>query len=399
MKKRTGVSFDALPGGSDHEKPDWLRRAELVIEKKSGRVRQAGASDAEGEFVRKFKRRCEHSLYAFSDGVLNYHFLQPELHKPVCDWLTTFPPYRKMLLMPRNHGKSTLVGRSLPLHALIQHKDSNPYFPGQPGTNLRLVMAGEIESRVIDHIRIIKGALENNALLRALWPNVVWDNPNRQAGKWSDTELLVPRETNFPEPTIRGVGAGSAITGAHPNMIIKDDITTERAANEAPTMQRMIDWHDNTRALFANPDTDLEFITATYWAAYDLPNYIEKNDPTVEVNTQWRQLVHDGKVIFPKKYGFPGAVEQLMKESGVRFNFMYMNTVAGKDITDFMSSDLRDYALRGDSLYFTSDERDDSLQEVKDQPRGPKPEELRGQSLYTALNYENMGYLRSTRSL
>src|SRR6185295_15067041 len=48
-------------------KPEWLKHAELIVEKKSGKVRQAGASEAEGKFVRLFKRRCERNLFTFLD--------------------------------------------------------------------------------------------------------------------------------------------------------------------------------------------------------------------------------------------------------------------------------------------------------------------------------------------
>src|SRR6185503_12178417 len=147
-------------------------------------------STAEGKLVLDFKKRCETSLYCFLDGVMNYWFFDPNLHKPVCDWLQTCPPYRKMLLMPRNHGKSTIVGRGIPLHAMIQPADHNIYYKGQPGAELRCVMAGETEARAISHMRVIKGALENNVLLRALWPHICWDNPRHQAPKWSDTELI-----------------------------------------------------------------------------------------------------------------------------------------------------------------------------------------------------------------
>lgn len=380
-------------------KPIWLKRAELVIERKSGRVRQAGASQAEGAFVQGFKLQCERSLYAFLDGVMNYWFLEPILHKPVCDWLTTTPPYRKMLLMPRNHGKSTIVGRGIPIHALIQPQHGNIYFPGEPGTHLRLVMAGETEERAKEHMRVVKAALENNVLLRALWPHVCWDNPRKQAPRWSETAIIVPRDTEFPESTIVAIGVGGAITGYHPNMLIKDDLTTERAANEPPTMQKAIEWHLDSRALFEDPEKNIEFITGTRWAAYDLPGFIQENDKTVEVNKEWRQVVNaDGKVIYPWKYGYPGAVEQLQKEHGVKFSLLYMNEVSGEGLTDFLLSDLREYELRGTTLHFDEDERDIMLGQSMNAPEA-EAKLARGMDFYTAMSVGNLKYLRNTRSL
>jgi hypothetical protein len=373
---------------------------ELVVDRKTGNIRQAGANTQnDGQFIRMFRRACEQDLYTFLDGVLNYWWLEPELHHPVCDWLTTFPPWRKMLLMPRNHGKSTIVGRGVPLHVMIQPKDTNMYFPGEPGSHMRLVMAGETEERSVDHMRVIRGALENNILLRALWPHIVWDNPKRQAGKWSDVAIIIPRDQNFPEPTIRAIGVGGAITGSHPNMLIKDDITTEKAANEPSTMHKAIEWHADSRALFEDPERNIELITATYWAAWDLPHYVEQNDPTVQVNTEWRQMVNGQEILYPWKYGYPGAVEQLQKEHPIKFPLLFMNKVVGSDLTDFDLSALREYTLHGDTIVFREDERDIALATAVNAPPPEVQDETRGMDLYTVLSAENLGYLRNTRSL
>lgn len=388
----TGNSADDIDAG------EHFKRAELVVEQKSGRVRQAGADQAEGKLVLQFKARCETSLYCFLDGVLNYYWLYAPLHKPVCEWLTRRPPYRKMLLMPRNHCKSTIVGRGIPLHVMIQSLEKNIYFPGEPGANLRCVMAGETEARSVGHLRVIKGALENNVLLRALWPHIVWENPRRQSSKWSDTEIIIPRDRNFPEPTITGIGVGGAITGMHPNMLLKDDLTTERAANEPPTMQKAIEWHLDSRALFENPEENLEYITATYWAAYDLPNFIEQNDKTVEANTDWRAVVKDGEVIYPTKYGYPGAVQQLQAEHGNKFPLLFMNTVTGSDLTDFNLADVRWYEKKGDVIRFTEDERDIALDESLQGPEPERPEDNRGLSIYEALDLGKLEHLRRCRA-
>lgn len=371
---------------------------ELTIDRRTGKVRQAGASQAEGKFVQDFKETCEKDLFAFLDGIMDCWFLEPALHKPVCDWLTHFPPFRKMLLMPRNHGKSTIVPRGIPLHMMIQPKEGNIYFPGEIGNHLRLVIAAETETMAVAHLRVIKATLEGNPLFRALWPHVVWENPRRESPKWSDDQIIIPRDANFAEATIRAVGVGAAITGAHPRCLIKDDLTTEKAANEPPTMAKAIEWHQDSRALFANPDRDLEFITGTRWAAFDLPSFIQDNDPSVEVNSAWRRVVEDGAVIYPSKYGYPGAVEKLQKEHGIKFNLLFLNEVGGSDLCDFLISDLREYTIEGDNIVFTEQPIDGILEEATNRPaRDPEPP--RGMDLYQALNISNLQYLRNSRSL
>lgn len=382
------------PGDDAHERKRF-KRAELVVERKSGRVRQAGASAAEGEFVVQFRTQCEQSLYCFLVGVMNYYFLHPVFHKQVCDWLIKLPPYRKLLLMPRNHGKTAIVEQGIPLHAMIQSKDTNIYFPGDPGTFTRALLIGETLDLAIRNLRVVKTHLENNILLRSLWPQVAWEKPSRDAEKWSDSALILPRSTAFAEPTLMAIGVGGAVTGLHPNMQIKGDLTTQTAANEPPTMHKAIEYHKDSRALFATPERDIEFITATYWAAYDLPNHIEKNDPTVEVNTRWRKVVEDGQVLWPGgPYDYPGAIEDLKTQHGTKFTLLYMNTVEGSELTDFSLADVRRYDVKGDTVFFNEDDRDTQLNDVINpppQPQGWVP-------INEGLSMQKVEYLRKCRA-
>lgn len=74
---------------------------ELVVNEKTGDVRQAGA-DRSGQFIVEFREACEKSLFAFSRGVLGLTRMNNTLHKPTCTWLQQCPPNRKLLLLPRD---------------------------------------------------------------------------------------------------------------------------------------------------------------------------------------------------------------------------------------------------------------------------------------------------------
>ena len=380
-------------------------RDEVVVQP-NGQPRQAGASQAEGDQIVAWRTRAEKSLYFFSVGVLGYDFLSPSLHGAICRWLTRVPPFRKMLIIPRGHGKTTLVGQSLPLHIWIQPREHNIYLAQQPGTSARILLVGETEQRATDHLRVIQAHLETNETLRGFWPHLCWDNPRRQARKWNDTELIVRREREWPDPSLRAIGAGGATTGAHPNVLIKDDLTTERAANEPTTMQGVINWHTNSRALLASPATDLEFITCTRWAVNDLPGHVIANDPTVEVNTLWRSITDGDKPIWPEHptYGADGAIARLMSEFGTRFPLLYQNSVVDSGLVDFSAADVRKFELRGDTIHFTEDDRDAALSGDLNAPLRSAisaSEDLRGRRLDDVVTQEGLRqrYLRSQRSM
>lgn len=339
----------------------FLKPEELIVDKRTGKIRQAGTSMA-GEYVEKFRLRCEESLYVFSKAVLGNTWLSPTLHKPTADWIMRVPPRRKMLLLPRGHGKTILGGQSLVLHMLIQDKARNPYFPGEAGADVRILLIGENLDRAKDHVRVISTHLEENQLLRGLWPQIAWDNPRRDSKRWNETELIVPRSQEFSDPTLRGIGVGGAITGAHPTVLIKDDLTTKDAANSEPVMRDAIEYHVASRALLSRPTQDLEFIYATRWAVHDLAGYVLANDPSV--SRMVRGVVENGRPIWPENPNFTlAAIEDLRREFGTLFPLLYMNNATDRSLTDFNPSDIRDFTISAidGSFMFEEDERDARL--------------------------------------
>ena len=332
---------------------------EVVVDKKTGQARQAGAEIADGQWIGGLRERAEKSLFVFAKGILGRTYLTRSLHKPVCTWLQTRPPDRKMLLMPREHCKTTIVGHALAPHILIQSPENNPYFPGQPGEDQRVTLVGETDQRSKDSLRVIKAAYEQNEILRALWPHRLWDEPAKQSRKWNDNEIILPRREEYPDPSIRAIGVGGAVTGSHPSVLIKDDIATLDAANSVTIMQTAIQWHVASRALINAPGT-LEFIIGTRWAVNDVYEYIQTNDPSVEVMV--RSVVENGEPIYPEMFSMD-KVAQLQKEFGVLFPLLYMNSAADPTLVDFDVQMLRSFTIVDGKLRFREDERDLALVE------------------------------------
>jgi hypothetical protein len=75
---------------------------EFVVDPKTGSVRQAG-SDGPGAFIADTRKQMQESLFYFAYGALGLTRLTTSLHLPICEWLTKSPPYRKLLLLPRDH--------------------------------------------------------------------------------------------------------------------------------------------------------------------------------------------------------------------------------------------------------------------------------------------------------
>lgn len=387
---------------------------ELVIDRRTGRARQAGTVDPDGLYPELLRERAERSLFVFAKGILGYDFLTRRLHKPICDWLVAvWPPHkrRKGLLIPRFHGKSTIVSQCLPIHMHIQPDSASPvsaddrraaferrtapgeaglYFADRSGADTRVLIVCKSEPRASKHLRVVQTHYETNAMLRALWPHRCWDVPRRQAKKWNDTELLIPRTHEYADVSLQAIGIGGAITGGHFDARIYDDIIDIEDANSVTVMESAIDWHTASRALSHDPATSLEFDIGTRWAVHDLYEHIERHDPSVE----WLKMaiVEGGLPIWPEKMSLE-MVGQLQREFGPLFALQFMNAAADPSLVDFLEADLRAYRFEGDLIEFDEDDRDAALVERATGPReeAQRGDAMRGQRLTADTLVEAMG--------
>ena len=327
---------------------------ELVIDARTGEVRQAGTSAA-GKVIEETRRQAERSLYFFGKVVMGYDLLTPTLHMPLCNTLQTSPPYRKLVLFPRGHLKTTVL-KSMCLHALIQPDGTNVYFPKgigalshSLGTSTRIVLASKTASLASDTLGEIMQAYETNQLLKALWPHAVWDNPRRQSSAWNQERITLPRRDIFKEASIETVGVGGQITGYHFNMHVFDDHIDIGDANSPTTMATAIEWWKASRALMDDPDKTLEYTVGTRWAVADLYEYIMKNDPSVEPLV--RRVIEDGVPIFPERYSLD-TIRRLERELQTLFPLLFMNNAADPSLIDFNMECVRRFFISDGKVCF-----------------------------------------------
>lgn len=338
---------------------DPLKLRREFVAGRNGRLRQAGTIDPNDRFIQRCKELCERNLFIFGYLVLGRDYLTRDLHLPVCNWLQRTPPYRKMLLLPRRHAKTSIVSHALPLHILVQPEGGH-YLPNKPGYDCRIMLAGETESRATDNLSVLRNVLEKNELFRCFWPHLVWDNPRRDATQWNQKALVLPRQENYPDPSIRAIGVGGAIVGARHDVHIKDDLVGEEAANSELVMENTIRWHINSRALFDDPDRSVEFIIGTRWAVHDLYSYIMTEDPTVDYVV--RSIIEDGQAIYPEVFSLE-SIQRLEDEFGIMFPLLYMNNVGDPKLIDFQESMLRFFESRNGEAHYDADLRDHTLQQ------------------------------------
>jgi hypothetical protein len=363
VPNRGGIGAAHLDPSSFCPGDEQLECREVVIDK-NGQPRQAGATTAEGEYIKRYRQRAEQSLFVFIKGVLGKFFLTPHFHRSICHFIQKCPPYRKLMLMPREHAKTTIVAGGLPPHILIQPAATNIYFPGLEGSECRILLAGETETMAKKNLRVITDVFEGNRIFKAFWPRRVWESGKGKV--WSSEAIIIPRATEWPDPTIRAIGVGGAVTGSRPNVMIKDDLVSFKAANSEVVMDEAIEWHKASRALLDKYEIEsglqsLEFTIGTRWAVYDLYSYMIEKDPSVEVNdAQYHRIIRDGNILWPEKYSMED-IEQLQREHGANFYLLYLNSAADPELTDFDMSLVRDFKVKDGCVWFEEDARDERL--------------------------------------
>jgi hypothetical protein len=346
MENYLGGRVPRTPVGPAHE--------EFVVDQRTGEARQAG-SDGPGEFIEEARRQMQSSLFYFAYGALGLTRLTNSLHLPVCNWLTKIPPYRKLLLLPRDHLKTSMM-RSLCLHMLIQEPETNLYFPGKPGEETRILYAGETATNAEHQLSWMQSQLETNTLLRGFWPHKIWENPRKEAKRWNAKEFVLKRKLDFPESSVEAIGVGGAVTGRHYDVLAKDDLISFAAANSPVVMGEAIDWHKTSRALLDDPNRGLEVISGTHWAPGDLYDNILGLDDSVEPLVMG--ALEGGKPIFPEMFSL-ATLARLERELGPLFPLLYLNTAVDPALTDFKPAELRYYQWENSLLVFGHDERDE----------------------------------------
>lgn len=80
-------------------------------------------------------------------------------------------------------------------------------------------------------LRQIKREFESNALLKELYPDILWENPHRESPKWSEDEgIVLRRKSNPKESTVEAHGlVDGQPTSRHFSVRVYDDVVTRES--------------------------------------------------------------------------------------------------------------------------------------------------------------------------
>lgn len=130
-------------------------------------------------------------------------------------------------LWARNHYKSTIITFGKSLQDILASHGDDPLREWQREATIGIFSATRPLAK--GFLRQIKQELENNNLLKSLFPDILYDKPQNQAAKWSEDEgIIVKRKSNPKEATVEAWGLIDGMpVGKHYFLMIYDDVVTD----------------------------------------------------------------------------------------------------------------------------------------------------------------------------
>lgn len=127
-------------------------------------------------------------------------------------------------LWAREHYKSTIITFGLTLREILCSHGDDPIIDKE----LTFAILSHNRPTAVKFLGHIKSELEQNTFLKWLFPDILYDNPKREAERWSlYTGLVVKRKSNPKESTLEAYGLIDGMpTGGHFDRLIYDDIVT-----------------------------------------------------------------------------------------------------------------------------------------------------------------------------
>jgi len=181
---------------------------------------------------------CRTNLYYLIRGVFNRtDFDHPWLFDRCVEVQQS--PDNHLDLWAREHRKSTIITYALTIQDILSSHGEDPLEKWN-GIEATVGIFSHTRPIAKKFLRQIQMELETNAFLKALFPDILYDNPNKDAQAWSlDAGLVVKRKSNSKEATIEAHGlVDGQPTGAHFFIRVYDDVVTRSSVTTPDMIQK-----------------------------------------------------------------------------------------------------------------------------------------------------------------
>lgn len=294
--------------------------------------------------IQEVKDLCEKSLYFLCTQFLGYKDWDL-VHDDVERQLTR-PSAKKLIMLPRGHLKTAIVTKAYAIQQIL--KDPN----------FRILIASQVWDRSRDMLFEIKQFLSDKSDLPKIYGKF-------ESGRWRENDIVVAqRNIALAAPSIGTCGVESELTSAHFDLIICDDLCgltntqTKEQRDKTKKFRKMIN------SLLDPGGREIDIGTRWHFDDYYSDILVNEKEYT---DIMVRQVVENGKIIFPKKFNLRFDKEKkqwlqttersmdyinfLKQSMGSDFYSQYMNTPVDSEFQMFKRSMFQYWNRRPQDLF------------------------------------------------
>ncbi len=293
-------------------------------------------TQATGKSQSELRELALNSFYFFHRAILGFDWIVPHVHGDLASFLQR-EERRKQVTLPRGFLKTTFatigysMWRTLPPRAeYVEQRSADPWH----NPNMRILIVQNVITNAQKRINVIRTLWEQCALLRWLFPELVWDSTNK--ARWSDTAAQLPRDEAHPEATFEAAGVGTAIVSRHFDLIIEDDIIAPKkddlkgseALPSREDVEKAIGFHRSAVSLLANPKSGELLNIGTRWAKYDVIQHIIDNEMPPFIRFELAATedgTEDGEPVYPERFDKATLKEIKQLQGTYIFSSQYLN--------------------------------------------------------------------------
>ncbi len=201
-------------------------------------------------------------------------------------------------LWAREHYKSTIITFAKTIQDVLASHGEGP-LPVWQGMEPTFGIFSCTRPIAKGFLRQIKREFEQNALLLELFPDIVWENPSRDAPKWSEDDgLILRRKSNPKESTIEAWGlVDGQPTSKHFGVRVYDDVVTLDSVRSVDMIRKTTEAWEMSLNL-GTIDGYERYIGTRYHLHDSYAEMMKRDAATVRLYTGTHDGTEDGKPVF-----------------------------------------------------------------------------------------------------
>lgn len=319
---------------------------------------ELATSEARHQARLHIAQRCKTDLFYLCKYILDYDLMTEATHGDLCQYTQSilghstgkvvernpqdtegkhnfsdqFDPRKNflLLLMPRGTFKSSVVTIGFSLQCILNDPD------------IRILIDSETFSKSKAFLSEIKGHLTDNDKFREVYHTIFGSYPDakKRDDIWADSQLNVSaRKRQRKEPTISCAGIDVTKTGMHYDLIIMDDLMSEKNITTREQIDQVID-HYRLGLSLLDPGCPL-IVIGTRWDYKDVYQYILDNE-VGRFNILVRKAHNpDGSLFFPERLTQEFLDQTRKSQGSYIFSCQYENEPVDNETATFKRSDIR----------------------------------------------------------